>query len=134
MKPALLDSDTISYFFKGNPKVVNKVDEYLKEHGFLYFSVITYYEILNGLLYKDARKQLARFQEFSQLNQILPISVSVAASAAETYAYLRTRNQLIGHNDVLIAATAKVNELVLVTNNTEHFYRIPDLKLENWAD
>ena len=49
MKPALVDTDTISYFFRGNPDVVAKIDEYLAEHGFVYISVITYYEILNGL-------------------------------------------------------------------------------------
>ena len=59
MKPSMLDTDILSEFLRGNPKVIAKVDEYLKEHGFINLSIITYYEILNGLLYKDAKKQLA---------------------------------------------------------------------------
>ena len=56
MKQSMLDTDVLSEFLRGNPKVINKVDEYLQEYGFINLSIITYYEILNGLLYKDARK------------------------------------------------------------------------------
>jgi tRNA(fMet)-specific endonuclease VapC len=63
MKPSMLDSNILSEFLRGNPKVISKVDLYLKEFGYINLSIITYYEILNGLLYKDVRKQLARFEE-----------------------------------------------------------------------
>lgn len=46
MKPSILDTDILSEFLRGNPKVINKVDDYLKEYGFISLSVITYYEIL----------------------------------------------------------------------------------------
>lgn len=132
MKPAILDSDTISYFFKGNPAVIQKVDEYLQVHGFVYLSIITYYEVLNGLLFKDARSQLGRFQQFVQLNQVLPINLPIAATGAQIFAALRKNNQVIGHNDVLIGATAIEHDLILVTNNSNHFSRIPALSLDNW--
>jgi tRNA(fMet)-specific endonuclease VapC len=35
---------------------------------------------------------------------------------------------------MLIAAQAKSEGIVLVTNNVREFSRIPDLKLENWVD
>ena len=133
MKPAILDSDTISYFFKGNPAVIQKVDEYLQVHGFVYLSIITYYEVLNGLLFKDARSQLGRFQQFVQLNQVLPINLPIAATGAQIFAALRKNNQVIGHNDVLIGATAIEHDLILVTNNSNHFSRIPALSLDNWT-
>jgi predicted nucleic acid-binding protein len=41
--------------------VTAKVTEHLEKYGLIYFSIITYYEILNGLLYKDAKKQLKKF-------------------------------------------------------------------------
>lgn len=133
MKSAILDSDTLSYFLKGNPVVIQKVDSYLQSHGFVHLSVITYYEILNGLLFKDARSQLLRFQQFAQLNQVLPVNLSVANAGAQIFADLRKNNQIIGHNDVLIGATAIEHDLVLVTNNTNHFSRIPGLSLDNWV-
>jgi rRNA-processing protein FCF1 len=42
MKPVVVDTDTTSYFFRGNADVVAKLDEYLQEYGFVYLSVITY--------------------------------------------------------------------------------------------
>lgn len=64
MKQSMLDTDILSEFLRGNPKVIDRVDEHLKEYGFLSLSIITYYEILNGLLYKDAKKQLQKFDDF----------------------------------------------------------------------
>jgi predicted nucleic acid-binding protein len=46
MKQALIDTDTLSYFFRNNPEVVEKLDKYLQEFGFVNISVITYYEVL----------------------------------------------------------------------------------------
>ncbi|MDO8930018.1 MAG: hypothetical protein Q7J86_00020 [Bacteroidota bacterium] len=56
MKPSMLDTDILSEFLRGNKQVISKVDEHLKEYGFISLSIITYYEILNGLLYKDAKQ------------------------------------------------------------------------------
>lgn len=50
MKPSLLDTDILSEFLRGNSKVTSKVTEHLEEYGLINFSIITYYEILNGLL------------------------------------------------------------------------------------
>jgi predicted nucleic acid-binding protein len=75
VKPSMLDTDILSEFLRGNPKVIVKVDEHLKEYGFISLSIITYYEILNGLLYKDAKKQLTRFEDFARLNKVIPLTL-----------------------------------------------------------
>ena len=49
MSPSMLDTDILSEFLRGNEKVVKNVDEYLLEFGFVSLTIITYYEILNGL-------------------------------------------------------------------------------------
>lgn len=133
MKQAILDTDTLSFFFRNRPEVVEKVNAYLTVHGILNLSVVTYYEVLNGLLYKDAHKQLEKFERFIDLNQVIFLNVEIAKKAAEIYANLRKAGQVIGHNDVLIAATAIVYDLTLITNNLGHLSRIPDLSLENWV-
>lgn len=43
MKAAIVDTDTISYFFRNNDNVIAKLDRYLQEHGFVYLSVVAYY-------------------------------------------------------------------------------------------
>ena len=78
MKPALVDTDILSEFLRGTPKVVENVQKYLQTYNAIDFSIITYYEILNGLLYKDAKKQLTKFTDFADLNKILPLTISAA--------------------------------------------------------
>lgn len=132
MKASLLDTDILSEFLRGNQKVVSKVDSYLKEFGEINISVITYYEILNGLLYKDAKKQLKKFIAFAELCNILPLTRQAAETAAEIQATLRKKGKEIGHTDTLIAGIAISNNLQLITNNTAHFNRIKNLELANW--
>jgi tRNA(fMet)-specific endonuclease VapC len=131
MKPSILDTDILSEFLRGNPKVIDKVDEHLKEYGFISLSIITYYEILNGLFYKDARKQLKRFEDFVGLNRVIPLTLHMAKTAAIIQADLRKKGIEIGHTDTLIAGIALTSELQLVTNNTDHFNRIKGLGIAN---
>ncbi len=134
MKKALVDTDTLSYFFRNHPKVVAKIESYLEEHGFISISVVTYYEVLNGLYYQDAKKQLERFEEFLSFNKVLLLSKEIAQKSAGIFAELRKNGQVIGHNDVLIAGTAIFNDMVLITNNVNHFSRISGLIMDNWSE
>ncbi len=56
---------------------------------------------------------------------------------AEIYGLLRAdlekKGKIIGPYDLQIAAQALTRDLILVTNNTAEFERIPNLKLENWV-
>ena len=133
MKAALLDTDILSEFLRGNPKVIEKVDKYLNEYGFINLSIITYYEILNGLLYKDARMQLTKFEEFVALNKVITLTLPMAKKAALIHADLRKSGNEIGHTDTLIAGIAITRELQLITNNTNHFERIKGLEIDNWT-
>jgi len=129
----MLDTDVLSEFLRGNDKVIAKVGEHLEEYGFISLSIITYYEILNGLLYKDARKQLSRFEEFISLNRVIPLTLQMAKRAAIIQADLRKSGTEIGHTDTLIAGISMISELQLITNNTEHFNRIKGLDIANWT-
>ena len=103
----------------------------MKEFGFINLSIITYYEIVNGLLYKDAKKQLAKFEGFVELNRVIPLTLRNAKIAATIQADLRKKGAEIGHTDTLIAGIAIANEMQLITNNTNHFKRIKGLEIAN---
>jgi tRNA(fMet)-specific endonuclease VapC len=133
MKASILDTDILSEFLRGNPRVIEKVTEHIMEYGFVSLSIITYYEILNGLLYKDARKQLQKFEEFVRLNKVIPLTLPMAKTAANIQAELRKKGSEIGHTDTLIAGIAITSKLQLVTNNTDHFNRIKGLEISNWS-
>ena len=132
MKEPLLDTDTISFFLKGFSNVVRQMEATFQQLGYLKVSVVTYYEVRNGLLFKDAKKQMNDFQKLMQSCQVLPVTLEIAELAANIYADLRRNNQIIGHTDVLIGATALYHDLKIVTNNQAHFSRIPNLELDNW--
>jgi len=132
MKEPLLDTDTISYFFKGDQNVIKTVDQYLHFFGFVNISVVTYYEVLNGLYYKDARKQLERFEKFVELNNVIPMTLESAEISAKIAAKMKNNGNFISHNDILIAGIALENDYILITNNHDHFSRIENLEIENW--
>jgi tRNA(fMet)-specific endonuclease VapC len=133
MEPALLDTNTLSEIMKG-------VDLHMQDHARRYlgifryftFSIITRYEILRGLKARRATRQLARFEQRCQHSQVLPLTDEIIVQAAEVYAVLYQEGQLISDADILIAATALTHHLVLVTENVNHFRRIPGLSIESW--
>jgi tRNA(fMet)-specific endonuclease VapC len=129
----LLDTDILSRLLRSHAEVQSRTREYLQDHTYLTFSIITKYEILRGLKTKTATSQLERFEEFCSANEILPLSEDIVELASEIYADLYRRGQLISDADILIAATAIFNNLVLSTNNERHFRRISPLKVDNWT-
>lgn len=133
MKAVILDSDVLSEFFKGTSSVKLKMEDYLREFDFINVSIITYYEILNGLLYKDAKKQLSIFEDFLKGNKILPLTLRSVKISAAIRAEQRKKGIDIGHADILIAGTAIANEMQLVTNNVKHYKRINGLEIANWV-
>jgi len=90
-------------------------------------------ELLFGARHSQrVEANLLRIKQFSS-----PLkSVAFDDRCAEEYAQIREdlsrQGKLIGSNDMLIAATARAHDAVLVTNNTGEFSRISNLRLEDW--
>ena len=133
----LLDTDTLSFFLRNNEKneqkATQKINDYLNQNEKFSISIITYYELLNGLYFGDTEERTQQIELFLNTQTILPISKKIAQKAAQIYTKLRKEGNKIAHNDILIAATAIVENLVLITNNTKHFDRIEELQTENWS-
>lgn len=129
----LLDTDTLSEIMKGkNRSIEQHAREYLRTHGRFRFSVITRYEILRGLKAKQAVRQLAIFEDKCNRSYLYPITDEIVVQASEIYAYLYQKGLLISDADILIASTAMVHNLTLITGNTDHFTRIPNLLCNSW--
>jgi tRNA(fMet)-specific endonuclease VapC len=68
---------------------------------------------------------------------LLPV-LALPLRAGELYgairASLEAAGDMIGNNDLWIAAHAKAAGLILVTNNEREFRRIQGLEIQNWAD
>ena len=71
MTEALVDTDILSFYFKGDKEVVERFQDYLKEFDQINISIVTYFEILGGLKFKGAEKQIQNFEEFVTNNNII---------------------------------------------------------------
>jgi tRNA(fMet)-specific endonuclease VapC len=128
----LLDTDILSAIMRREPIAVNRARQYLAEHHHFTISIITRYEILRGLKAKNAIVQLTRFENLCASTQILSITDAIIVRAANIYADLHQRGQLIGDADILIAASAIEHDYILATNNENHHNRIAGIRIENW--
>lgn len=133
MKPSLIDTNILSFFFRNHSLVVERFQAYLKEHDKINISIITYYEIVSRLKHRDAQKQLTFFQEFVSYNTVLPLTTSSATISADIYANLRNKGTPIDDIDILIAGIAIANDLTIVTNNIRDFGKIENLEIQDWS-
>jgi tRNA(fMet)-specific endonuclease VapC len=73
-------------------------------------------------------------EEFFQRFQIIPFSTNAARLYDDIRWFLEKQGTPIGGNDLLIAATALAQRLILVTHNVREFGRIPGLAIEDWEE
>lgn len=132
MNPSILDTDMLMPLFKGVPSVLERARQHRDRYGHLNITIITYYEVMKGHEYVGALDRQKLFDEFCQLNNVIPLDQAACRRAAQVYADLRRRGNLIPDADILIASIALAGDYVLVTQNVKHFQRINWLKVENW--
>ena len=98
-------------------------------------SVITYGELMYGAQKSQFREQATK--QLTELAALVPV-MDLPLEAGQFYgairAALEAKGEVIGNNDLWIAAHAKAAGLTLVTNNEREFQRIPGLKIQNWVD
>ena len=134
MKRCTLDTNIITAFLKNDLRVVRRVSDYLELFEKLTINIISYYEILRGLKDLGNEEKLKRFEDFIQENELVSIRKNTVEKAAEIYAYLKKEGNLIEDADILMASTAIVEDLVLITNNIKHFKRVKGLRIDNWIE
>lgn len=128
----LLDTDTFVYIRRGRPAVARARFDLLQQ-GEALLSVISYGELRYGIeKRKTGPEPLLRLEELTQIIEVVPLPPAVAHIYGQIRANLSARGELIGANDLWIAAHAMAMKLILVTNNEREFRRVPDLKVENW--
>ncbi len=103
MKPALIDTDILSLFFRNHSKVVNYFEKYLKKYEKINICIITYYEILSGLKYKDSKKLMQKFLEFIKYNNVILLTINAVNISSDIYKELKRKGKLIEDIDILIA-------------------------------
>jgi tRNA(fMet)-specific endonuclease VapC len=129
----LLDTNTCIYIRRRRPTEVIKRFERLRA-GEAALSIITYGELAYGC--ERGPTPLVARKSLQELMQSIPV-IALPVEAGPVYGSIRlvlaARGELIGSNDLWIAAHAVAANLTLVTNNQKEFRRVRGLRLENWV-
>lgn len=129
----LLDTHICIYIRQKKPPEVMRHFERLKP-GDAGISVITYGELIYG-----AEKSAHRSEAMRRLQDLVTVlpALPMPEAAANIYGKLRSelegRGEMIGNNDLWIAAHAITAPAILVTNDESEFRRVRGLRLQNWA-
>lgn len=82
----------------------------------------------------DYKKRREQYLNFIRPYKIISFTEKEAAAYGIIREQLTKEGQLIGPNDMLIAATALANEATLVTHNTNEFSRVKNLSIVDWRE
>ena len=127
----MLDADTVSYAIRGQGQVATRLLEHQPSE--LCISSITWAELRFGAEAKRSAKLRRAIDTFAKDVSVVPFDQAAADRFAVVAAALARRGKPIGSFDTLVAAHALSLGLIVVTNNTKHFGRVPRLNVENWA-
>lgn len=130
----LLDTNICIYIAKGQPLAMRQRFERhtLRE---LVMSVVTLGELRFGAEKSQARdRALATIEQLAQVISPCALPMSAAEHYGSIRAALQKQGLPIGNNDLWLAAHARAEGWILVTNNTREFARVPGLQVENWVD
>ena len=97
-------------------------------------SSITLAELIHGAEKSSKPSHnYAVIEDFTSRLEVLPYTAKAAQHYGSIRAALEKTGQAIGVNDIHIAAHARSEGLVLITNNLREFERVPALLLEIWV-
>lgn len=128
----LLDTDTLIYFLKGHPGVVERFRASAATPKA--FSVITYGELIYGCRKSErVAENLARVYRLAELYPVVDVTRATMDTFGEIKARLSASGVTVDDFDLLIGCTALALNYAVVTNNAKHYRHIPGLKVVNWS-
>lgn len=130
----LLDTNICIYIIKLQPEIVRQhFEKHLPNRNIL-ISVITLGELRFGAEKSVHKaKALRVIDELIAMIQVVELDEAVADHYAQIRNDLTSKGQIIGANDLWLAAHARANDWVMVTNNEKEFLRVDGLVVENWV-
>ena len=128
----LLDTNTCIRYLNGrSPEVLRRLSETPPDE--VCVCSIVKFELRYGALRSNfVEKTLLEQEKFLSHFVSFPFDDSAQLHAAQIRADLARAGTPIGPYDLLIAAIARANNLILVTHNTREFSRVAGLQIEDW--
>ena len=130
----LLDSNAISELIRNPRGAVYREQRRVTADpaNRLIASIITACEVRFGAAKKGSSRLDQRVEELFTTVKVVPFTAGADIAYAHLRSDLERRGQLIGPNNMLIAAHALALDAILVTDNVREFKRVKGLKIENW--
>ncbi len=128
----LLDTNIVIYVIKQRP--IKALFQFNQQASRMAISAVTLAELNHGAA-KSARvaENLNAIEEFTNRLEVLSYGPKAAQHYGAIRAALEKAGTTISENDLHIAAHARSEGLILVTNNLSEFARVPALQVENWV-
>jgi tRNA(fMet)-specific endonuclease VapC len=127
----LLDTNIAIYVIKRRP--IEVLEIFNANASRMAISAITLAELMYGVENSSQQtSNLAAVEDFCSRLEVLPYSAKAAQHYGSIMAELKRSGKLIGVNDLHIAAHARSEGLIVVTNNVSEFSRVHALQIENW--
>ena len=95
-------------------------------------SIIVAAELRFGAAKRNSARLSNQVETILSAMLVVPVDVPTDREYAKLRQLLESSGNSIGPNDLLIAAQARANGQILVTNNVREFTRVPSLQVENW--
>ena len=128
----MLDTNIVIHVMKQNP--IEVLDTFNRHAAHLCISSITAAELYYGAEKSSfPERNLQRAEDFMSRLQVLSYGIKAATHFGNIRYELQKQGQLIGENNMHIAAHARSEGLVLVSNNLREFERVAGLRFENWV-
>lgn len=129
----LLDTNVISDWLRGDERVISHANEAIKQSNHLVLCSPIYYEVMRGLLYKDAKRQIRAFDEMvvTYLDYVVANRQDWQI-ASQLWATTVKKGRQLSDIDLLLAAIAKRLQAVIITSDRD--FNIVDVTVENWRE
>ncbi|MGV6816506.1 MAG: type II toxin-antitoxin system tRNA(fMet)-specific endonuclease VapC [Thiotrichales bacterium] len=128
----LLDTNILIYTIKNRPQAVREA--FILHQGQMAISTVTWGELVFGAERSAKPEQnQADLDSMAARLEVLPFNDKAGSHFGQIRAELYSQGCPIGPYDMMIAGHARSEGLILVTNNTKEFERVPGLRLDNWA-
>ena len=128
-----LDSNTVIYYLKGSYPAIRENLKNIRPKN-IFVPEIVVAELLYGIARSQQKAQnAAKVGAFIKPFTRLPFDAAVSPHYADIRVDLAQRGEIIGPNDLLIAATTRAHAMALVTHNVKEFSRVAGLAIEDWT-
>ena len=128
----LLDTNVCIVYLKGKSSNIDRRLKSLKRNNIAVCSIVKAELFYGSIRSNNPKKALQVQKTFVEQFISLPFDDRCAPIYGKLRANLASTGTPIGSNDLLIAAIALANDLILVTHNVREFSRVQGLKLEDW--